>query len=86
MSAPKSNTARKLVWAAVVALLVLHQDFWFWNTHSPLVFGFMPIGLAYHALISILASIVWFLATKHCFPVSDENGSTSGESDSGKAA
>lgn len=84
MSAPKSTTARNLVWAAVVALIVLHQDFWFWDTHKPLVFGFLPIGLAYHTALSVAASVVWFLATKHCFPVHEEEGdSSSAESDSG---
>ena len=86
MSAPKSNTARKLVWAAVIALIVLHQDFWIWDTYRPLVFGFMPIGLAYHVALSLVASVVWFLATKHCFPVVEKNDdSSTAESDSGQA-
>ena len=37
-----------------VALLILHHDWWFW-TDGRLVFGFLPIGLAYHMLISIAA-------------------------------
>ncbi len=68
MSKSNSNRARTLVWTAVVILIVVHQDFWFWDTYEPIVFGFMPIALAYHVLISILAAIVWFLATKYCFP------------------
>ena len=40
---------RSLLLAAVVALYVLHQDVWFWRTARPLVFGFLPVGLAYHA-------------------------------------
>lgn len=84
MSAPKSNTARNLVWAAVVALVVLHEDFWFRDAYEPLVFGFLPIGLAYHTALSVVASVVWFLATKHCFPVGEEKGgSSSAESESG---
>ncbi len=69
MSKPATNVARTFVWIAVAALIIVHQDFWFWDTYEPLVFGFMPIGLAYHVLISILAAVVWFLATKYCFPI-----------------
>lgn len=80
-----SNTkkSRTWVWIAVIVLLVLHQDFWFWDTHKPLVFGFMPIGLAYHAGISILASVVWFFATADGF--GDEEVGVSTAADEGKA-
>lgn len=37
--------ALTLLCAVVYAL---HQDFWFWKS-SELVFGILPIGLAYHA-------------------------------------
>ena len=40
---------RILLAAAVAALYVLHQDFWNWRTPYPIVFGFIPIGLFYHA-------------------------------------
>ncbi len=33
----------------LVLLAVLHQDFWWWDDGHTLVFGFMPVGLAYHA-------------------------------------
>ena len=33
----------------VIAVYVLHQDFWNWKKAQPLVFGFLPPGLAYHA-------------------------------------
>lgn len=52
----------------VVLLIVLHQDFWYWNDVRPLVFGFVPIGLAYHAGLSIAATLVWLLAVKFCWP------------------
>ena len=37
----------------VAALYVLHQDFWFWRDARPLVFGFLPIGLFYHAAFTV---------------------------------
>ncbi|MDV6034438.1 MAG: DUF3311 domain-containing protein [Phycisphaera sp. RhM] len=63
-----------LVWGLVVLLVVLHQDLWNWD-NDRLVFGFMPVTLAYHAGISIAASVVWFLATKFAWP-SDLEGVT----------
>lgn len=59
---------RKLVWALIVLLAILHQDFWFWNDIEPLVFGFIPIGLAYHIGVSIAAGILWALAVHYCWP------------------
>ena len=48
----------------VVALYILHQDIWFWRTPHPLVFGFLPIGLFYHACFSVAAALVmWMLVT-----------------------
>ena len=58
---------QKVVWGLVLLLLILHQDFWFWENDT-LLFGFMPIGLFFHALISLAAGVTWFLATKHCWP------------------
>ena len=50
--------------AAVVLLYLLHQDFWFWREARPLVFGFLPIGLFYHALFTVASSLVlWLLVT-----------------------
>ena len=34
--------------AAIAVLYALHQDVWFWRTARPLLFGFLPVGLAYH--------------------------------------
>lgn len=52
----------------VVGLLILHQDNWFW-TDDRLVLGFLPIGLFWHALISLGATLTWFLATKIAWPL-----------------
>jgi len=56
-----------VVWALVLLLVVLHQDVWFWKD-SRLVFGFIPIGLMYHACLSMAASVVWFLAVQFAWP------------------
>ena len=68
MRKPSSPIARKGVWIAVIALTVLHQDLWLWNTAEPLLFGFIPVGLAYHAGYSIAAAVVWGLAVLYAWP------------------
>jgi hypothetical protein len=57
-----------LLVVAVVVLYILHQDVWFWRTAHPLVFGFVPIGLFYHACFSIAASLLMWLLVKFAWP------------------
>jgi hypothetical protein len=53
-----------LIVSAIGVLYVLHQDLWFWRVARPLVFGFLPIGLAYHAFYCVaIALLMWWLAT-----------------------
>jgi hypothetical protein len=63
---------KRVVIALVVLLIALHQDFWWWDDIEPLVFGFLPIGLAYHAFLSLAAAAVWALAVKYCWPANVE--------------
>ncbi len=64
---------QKVVWGLVLLLIVLHQDLWFW-TDERLVFGFLPIGLAWHMGISLGASLTWLLATWFCWPADNAAG------------
>jgi len=50
------------------AVYVLHQDFWNWDKAEPLVFGFVPIGLAYHAAYSIAAAVLMWIFVKFAWP------------------
>ena len=59
---------RALLVLAVAVLYVLHQDLWFWRTARPLVFGFVPIGLFYHACFSVAASLLMWLLVTHAWP------------------
>ena len=59
--------AKHVIFILAVVLGVLHQDFWNWDSSS-LVFGFMPIGLAYHAGYSIAAATLWVFAIKFAWP------------------
>ena len=53
----------------VIAVYLLHQDLWFWRTARPLVFGFLPIGLFYHAVFCLLCSVVMVLLVKFAWPL-----------------
>lgn len=62
--------------AAVALLYVLHQDIWFWYDARPLVFGFVPIGLFYHAAFTVACSgVLWFLV-KLAWPSHLEDAAT----------
>jgi hypothetical protein len=58
---------RWLVPAAILFLVILHQDFWLW-TDKTLVFGSIPIGLAYHIAYSVAASLVMWLMVRTAWP------------------
>jgi len=59
---------RILLIIAVVVLYFLHQDFWFWRTARPLIFGFIPIGLFYQGVYSIAAALLMWLLVKYAWP------------------
>lgn len=46
------------MWIVVAAFACLHWDFWLWKD-TTLWFGFLPAGLAYHALYSVAAGLLW---------------------------
>lgn len=59
---------RTLTFIAVVVLYVLHQDIWFWRRARPFVFGFIPIGLFYHACFAVAASLVLWMLVRYAWP------------------
>jgi hypothetical protein len=59
---------KTLLVVAVLALYLLHQDFWNWRTPYPLVFGFIPIGLFYHGCFSIASALLMWLLVKTMWP------------------
>lgn len=70
---------RFLLVTAVVVLYLLHQDFWFWRTARPLIFGFIPVGLFYHACFSIAASLLMWLLVVYAWPSHLEKEIETGE-------
>ncbi len=63
-------------------LMALHQDFWNWD-NSDLVFGIMPVGLAYHAAYSMVAAGFWALVIRFAWPKDIEEWANGGDSEQG---
>jgi hypothetical protein len=70
---------RALLVLAVLALYVLHQDVWLWRSARPLVFGFVPVGLFYHACFSIAVSALMWLLVTYAWPSHLEDADPDGE-------
>lgn len=66
-------STKLLLTLLVLVVYALHQDFWNWTKAEPLVFGFLPIGLAYHAGYSVLATITMAVLVKFAWPKHLEN-------------
>ena len=59
---------KAVAFAIVAALYVLHQDVWLWTTARPLVAGFLPAGLAYHAAYTLLTSAALAVLVRLLWP------------------
>jgi hypothetical protein len=59
-------------WILFAILFVIHHDFWWWDDPS-LILGFLPIGMAWHVLFSIAASVFWLAVIKYSWPSSLES-------------
>ena len=59
--------SKRSVYLLLIVLAVLHQDFWLWDAPA-LVLGFLPVGLAYHAVYSLAVAAVWYVAVKYAWP------------------
>jgi hypothetical protein len=59
--------SKRAVYILLIVLALLHQDFWLWDD-ATLVLGFLPAGLAYHSVYSLVVAAVWYLALKYAWP------------------
>jgi hypothetical protein len=79
MSAPRrdtlvSSTVRLGLARAIAAVYALHQDLWAWRAARPLVFGFLPIGLAYHGAYCLVVALLMWLLTRLAWPSHLDDG------------
>jgi hypothetical protein len=57
-----------LLTVLILVVYVVHQDSWNWTLTEPLVFGFLPVGLAYHAGYSVLAAVLMAVLVRFAWP------------------
>jgi hypothetical protein len=62
-----TRARKRALWVGFAVLAVLHQDFWLWDDPR-LVWGFLPVGLAYHIGFSIAAATWWAWACRYAWP------------------
>jgi uncharacterized membrane protein len=55
-----------LLTLAVITLIILRHDFWNWHKVSPI--GFLPIGLWWQILVTLLSSLVMWLLVTFAWP------------------
>jgi len=56
-----------LLFLMIAFVYVIHQDNWNWSK-TDVMLGFLPIGLAYHAVYSILAAVMMALLVRFAWP------------------
>jgi hypothetical protein len=52
----------------LLAFFALHQDIWFWREARPLVFGVLPLGLAWHAGYTLAVSAIMAVLVRRAWP------------------
>ena len=57
-----------LLFLLIVAVYAAHQDIWNWDKPEPMIFGFLPAGLAYHAAFSIACAAMMAILVKTAWP------------------
>ena len=55
-----------LLTLAVITLLVLRHDYWNWNDVKPI--AFLPIGLWWQILVTLLSSVMMWLLVTFAWP------------------
>ena len=58
---------KRVLYIALLLAAVLHQDFWFWSDPT-LVVGFLPAGLAYHAVYTVIVALLMWLLAEYAWP------------------
>jgi hypothetical protein len=57
-----------LLFLLVALVYAAHQDVWNWRETGPMIFGFLPIGLAYHAAFSIACAAMMAILVRYAWP------------------
>lgn len=55
-------------WLFILALIVLHHDFWQWDRIEPLLWGWAPVALWYHVGVTLLSVAALYLLGHWVWP------------------
>ena len=55
-----------ILYAAIVVLYVLHNDWWFW--YDPRIVLGLPVGLTYHIGYNVAAAVLMYLLVRFAWP------------------
>jgi len=75
MYRPRPAIAALLTFIFLLVLFLRH-DYWNWDTPGYLLLGFLPVGLWWQALVTILASIMMWLMVTLAWPSHLEQSSS----------
>jgi len=75
----RSASILLLLALAAVIVLVLRHDYWFWDTPYPLLFGFLPVGLWWQGMVSILAAVLMAMMVRFAWPAELEDDALAAE-------
>ena len=70
---------RWLLVLVVLFVLVLRHDYWWWDDARPLLFGFLPVGLWWQTLVTLLAAAMMWMLVKFAWPAHLEEGAGDAE-------
>jgi len=70
------RSVRALLYAALVLLYVFHQDLWLWD--DPRIVLGLPVGLTYHVVYCLVASLLLALAVRFAWPTAVESSAEQG--------
>ena len=65
---PRTPGVIALLALVAIAVIVLRHDYWNWDTPYPLLFGFLPVGLWWQAMVSILACVMMWMMVRFAWP------------------
>src|SRR5687768_10948861 len=77
---PRSPLVLALLTLVAIGVIVLRHDYWNWDTPHPLLFGFLPVGLWWQAMVSLLACGMMWLMVRFAWPQELEDAALEVES------
>jgi hypothetical protein len=57
---------KRFLYVCLLELYFLHNDLWFWSDPR-MIFG-LPVGLIYHVLYCVAASVLMFALVRYAWP------------------